>query len=302
MTLKSIHLLLTYTCNFECDHCFLYCSPRASGTFTLSQIKEVISQVKKVTSISNIGFEGGEPFLFYPLLVEAVRLCSAQELATAIQTNNYWALDLDDAVLWLEPLAQAGLTTLEVSSDDFHHGSEPSQTVRNAVAAAKEIGLMTNELCIKKPKVSFKDKAEKGVPIYQGGPKLRGRAAEILVQGLPTRPWEEFTECPYENLADPARVHLDAFGNIHLCQGLCMGNIWETPLHRLLREYDPRAHPICGPLLKGGPAQLARNYNIRHHEDSVDACHFCTRTCKALINRFPRYLTPGQVYGIPPDE
>jgi len=25
--IKEVHFLLTYTCNFECDHCFLYCGP-----------------------------------------------------------------------------------------------------------------------------------------------------------------------------------------------------------------------------------------------------------------------------------
>ena len=32
--LTGIHFLLTYSCTSECDHCFLYCSPNAKGTFT----------------------------------------------------------------------------------------------------------------------------------------------------------------------------------------------------------------------------------------------------------------------------
>ena len=36
--LNGIHFLLTYMCNSECDHCFLYSDPRAKGTFTLKQI------------------------------------------------------------------------------------------------------------------------------------------------------------------------------------------------------------------------------------------------------------------------
>ena len=83
--------------------------------------------------------------------------------------------------------------------------------------------------------------AKKGEPVYQGNPKIRGRAAEKLVQSMPVEPQNTFTECPYENLRDPGRVHLDAFGNIHLCQGLSMGNIWETPLSRLVNDYDPAA-------------------------------------------------------------
>lgn len=40
--LTGIHVLLPYMCNYECDHCFLYCSPRASGTFTLAKMKDLI--------------------------------------------------------------------------------------------------------------------------------------------------------------------------------------------------------------------------------------------------------------------
>ncbi len=298
MRLESIHLLLTYTCNFECDHCFLYCSPRSTGTFTINQIKELLKEVKKIDAIKSIGFEGGESFMFYPLLLEAVRLSAAQGLSTSIQTNNYWATSCEDAQLWLQPLVDAGLYGLDISTDDFHHGKEPSVTVQNAAKSAGNLGLQTNELRIQKPKVSDAKEIEKGEPVYLGGPKLRGRAADKLVKGMPTQPWENFTECPYEDLADPSRVHLDAFGNVHLCQGISMGNIWETPLSRLLDTYDPHSHPICGPILKGGPAKLATTYNISHSSQSVDPCHFCTRTCKTLLDKFPQYLTPRQVYGL----
>ena len=39
--LKEIHFLLTYACNYECDHCFLYCGPRSAGTFTLQKVKNL---------------------------------------------------------------------------------------------------------------------------------------------------------------------------------------------------------------------------------------------------------------------
>ena len=72
------------------------------------------------------------------------------------------------------------------------------------------------------------------------------------------------TECPFEDLRNPKRVHIDSFGIVHLCQGLSMGNMWEIPLSDLVNNYDPDAHPICGPLLKGGSAQLVKEYNVQH--------------------------------------
>jgi hypothetical protein len=138
----------------------------------------------------------------------------------------------------------------------------------------------------------------KGKPVIGGGVMFRGRAVEKLIEGLPRRPWEEFTECPYEDLENPERVHLDAYGNIHLCQGLSMGNMWDVSLSKIVRQYNADSHPICGPLLNGGPALLAKEYNVRHEAEYVDACHMCYLVRLALIDRFPQYLAPRLVYGL----
>ena len=53
-------------------------------------------------------------------------------------------------------------------------------------------------------------------------------------------------------------MHLDPYGNVQLCQGLSMGNAWQTPLALLAKNYDATTHPITGALLNGGPAQLVK--------------------------------------------
>jgi hypothetical protein len=77
-----------------------------------------------------------------------------------------------------------------------------------------------------------------------------------------------------------------------------MGNMWEKPISRIVPEYDPDAHPICGPLLAGGPALLAEKYGVRREEGYISACHLCYLARLALVERFPRYLAPRQVYGL----
>ena len=77
-----------------------------------------------------------------------------------------------------------------------------------------------------------------------------------------------------------------------------MGNLWEAPLSRLIAEYDARRHPICGPLVAGGPAALAREYGVRLGDDFVDECHYCYSVRRALVEGFPGYLAPPGVYGL----
>ena len=71
--LNGIHILLTYKCTLQCDHCFLYSGPKAQGTMTLPQIRSVLKEARKIKTVEWIYFEGGEPFLFYPSLIRYQR-------------------------------------------------------------------------------------------------------------------------------------------------------------------------------------------------------------------------------------
>ena len=113
MPLSGVHLLLSYTCTHECDHCFLYCSPRAEGTFTLAEVEALLDQARALPDVTEIYFEGGEPFLFYPVLVAGLEAASARGFRTGVVTNCYWATSTEDARLWLAPLATSFIAVME---------------------------------------------------------------------------------------------------------------------------------------------------------------------------------------------
>ena len=73
--------------------------------------------------------------------------------------------------------------------------------------------------------------------------------------------------------------------------------MFRTPLAEICRTYDPDAHPITGPLLRGGPAGLMREYGLTPSAGYADACHLCYRSRAALRPRFPEVLGPDQMYG-----
>src|SRR5512142_2531583 len=124
--LSGVHFLLTYKCTYECDHCFLYCSPNAEGVFTFEGVKAALKQAKEVPSIDSVYFEGGEAFLYYPLLLESVRQAKQLGFSVGIVSNAYWATSEADAMLWLRPLAELGIDDLSVSDDIFHSGDDPN--------------------------------------------------------------------------------------------------------------------------------------------------------------------------------
>lgn len=72
MKLNGLHLLLTYQCTLECDHCFVWGSPWQHGTMTFTIVKQILKQAKDTGTVHSIYFEGGEPFLYYAVLVAGV--------------------------------------------------------------------------------------------------------------------------------------------------------------------------------------------------------------------------------------
>jgi hypothetical protein len=299
LKLSGLHFLLTYQCTFECDHCFVWGSPFQKGTFTIAQIRDVLQQAVDCQTITEIYFEGGEAFLFYPVLLAGVSAAHAMGFSTGIVSNAYWATTPEDALLYLEPLVAAGLDHLEVSSDRFHGQEMENPEAICAQTAAARLGLASGMIQIDPPS-TFRDPqaALPGEPVSGGGVMYRGRAAVRLVEGLPVQPWQSFTTCPYENLVDPGRLHLDPLGYLHLCQGLVMGNLWQQPLNTILAEYDPERNPVVASLLAGGPAALVTDFRIQPQDGYVDACHLCYLARTELRSLFPSILTPDQMYGV----
>jgi hypothetical protein len=297
MKLTGLHLLLTYQCTFECDHCFAWGSPWQSGTLTLPQIRNILRQAHDLGTVKWIYFEGGEPFLYYGVLLQGVRKAAAMGFQVGIVSNGYWANDVEDALAWLRPLAGL-IQDLSVSTDLFHYSDAVSRQAENARLAAEQLGIPLGYMSVAQPETPGAATVVGQLP--QGGSAVmyRGRAVETLAPQAAKQPWTQFTECPHEDLREPGRLHLDPFGYLHLCQGLSVGNLFETPLAEICATYDPEAHPIAGPLLAGGPAELVRRYGLPHADGYADACHLCDEARRALRGRFPKVLLPDQMYGV----
>lgn len=298
MKLSGLHLLFTYRCLFECDHCFVWGSPRQAGTMTLSKIRRVLDSAEEVDTVEWIYFEGGESFLYYPVVLRGIQAAAAKGYKVGIVTNAYWATDVNDALEWLRPLGEL-VSDLSISGDLYHGSDENDRRVRNAVAAAERLGIPVATMHIVQPEAMQGTSADVRRPEGEFAVRFRGRAAEKLVAKAGRRPWTEFTTCPCEELRDPDRVHLDPDGHVHVCQGISAGNVFRESLKTICEAYDPDSHPVIGPLLEGGPAELVRRYGLPHEESYADACHLCYEARCALRTRFPDVLTPDQMYGVP---
>jgi hypothetical protein len=294
MPLTSVHILLTYACPYECDHCFLWCCPSSGGTMTLAQVKEVLRQVKQVPGVRRVYFEGGEPFLFHPLMVEGMRRARRNGLEVGTVTNAYWATGEEDASVWLRPLARLGISDLSVSSDQYHGEERQEERAQRAVRAAAKLGIPASILRVRAvdPPADWEAKGE-------GELYFHGRAAVKLAPKVAGGEWRCLTKCP-EVGSGMERVHVDAYGNVQFCQGITIGNIWERPLKEIMDGFRPEEHPIIGPLERGGPPQIAREHGLRPSKRYADGCHLCYDMRCRLRKRgkLSETLLPDQAYGM----
>jgi hypothetical protein len=279
-SLTSIHFLITYGCSAECDHCFIWGTPRRSAAMTVEQVDLFLDQVQAVGTVTGVCAEGGESFTRYDVVLHFLRAATARGLAASALTNASWVESRAQAQARIAELMAAGLTNLGISTDQWHQRSVPVERVDTLLEVCAEAGLAASRMETKIEGVMF-----------------RGRAAERLATGMPTRPTEELTACPHEKLDAPGRVHLDCYGMLHLCQGLTLG---PASIAQAIASYDPTTHPIVRALLAGGPyalAQFAAGFGFEIEPGYVDACHLCYRAREFLRPHFPDLLGPNEMYG-----
>ena len=118
MRFRGIIFNLTYDCDLDCPHCFYYRQPTSRGVFSLDRLGRIIESTREVAPVREVHYTGGEPFLYYDRLVEAVAL--ARRLGArriTCSTNCSWADDLGKARDMIGWLKEAGLTWFLISAD-----------------------------------------------------------------------------------------------------------------------------------------------------------------------------------------
>jgi hypothetical protein len=297
MKISGLHLLLTYQCTFECDHCFVWGSPWQNGVMTQENIERILQQAESAGSVRSIYFEGGEPFLYYATLLKGVQIAAGMGFEVGIVSNAYWATSYADALESLKPFAGL-LADLTISSDLYHFSEQVSRQSQNAAQAAGALGIPLGSICVAQPEEVNAAQTHGQLPTGVGAVMYRGRAAEKLVSRSSLHPWQQFTQCPHEDLRDPGRMHVDPFGFLHICQGITIGNIYREDLAAICSGFDPDTHPILSALLSGGPARLVQQYEPECMPGYADACHLCYSARQQLRPRFPGILIPDEMYGV----
>ena len=134
--LSHIGITLTEKCNINCRHCIVDCNSISKNEWNGNSLNRLIKQIRLTNLVNTIGFTGGEPFLDFERLKNAVIQCTVLGINTSVVTNGYWASDSNIAQNMLNILN--GLSKIAVSTDKFHREFISIQNVKNIIKIANE--------------------------------------------------------------------------------------------------------------------------------------------------------------------
>jgi len=265
---------------------------------------------------AKIHITGGEPFLYWEQMLKILKQAKKLNLGPVdlIETNAFWATSEKIIKQRLKALDQLAMLRLKISCDPFHQEFIDITLIKNLVSIAADLlgqkrvlirwqKYLDYQIDMKNISPSLRDQryleAIKDYPC-----RFTGRAASHLASLAASKTFESLKalNCKSDFLAAKG-IHIDPFGNVFsgTCSGIIIGNINQTPLEDIWKQFLPKDNEIIDPLFNNGPVglcNLAEKYGFQKENLYADKCHLCTKIRKFFFNKelFNSSIGPLQCY------
>ena len=136
---SDIGLILSYKCQSSCARCLYNCGPGWIEWMTPEAVEEALTVMKPWKHPFQVHITGGEPFLNFPLLKQAVEIAAELSIPCYVETNAGWCVREELAKEKFTALRQAGLHAVLISCSPFHAETIPAKNTLLAIRTAMEI-------------------------------------------------------------------------------------------------------------------------------------------------------------------
>lgn len=319
ISISGITWITTYNCNFNCDHCFF--ETQGNNKYMEPElIERALSGFKYSDKMFWQHLSGGEIFLQPDTLFSIIEKIQQHFKGNiGLSTNGYWATSKEKTETLLQKLQQHGINGLAVSADYYHTPFMNKQSVQNLLTALTTsnmkvhsylMGARLDERVAYSTKVNTKAeelanelKPFADFPLAPTTVRSIGKGSRInqpKENPLPTGYCTELCTClgtrtPF----NPAMVWIDPYGNVMICYGIIIGNLYKQSLNEIIENYHPEQNPILKALSDMGPQSLhnlATEHMVALPEKYFDECDLCYTTRKALRKIYPAVLGPDECY------
>jgi MoaA/NifB/PqqE/SkfB family radical SAM enzyme len=309
---RSAGLLLTYKCNASCEFCYYNCGPEKNGLMSIDTAISAWQSLRILAGDSaKVHITGGEPFLYWDHLQEVLQRARTEKLGRVdlIETNGSWATSERIAGQRLRRLDELGMYHLKISTDPFHQEYVDVESVRRLADIAADL-LGPDRVLVRWQKylddpvnmrnLSPAQRNQEYIRAMAEYPcRLTGRAAGKLAELIASEPIESLaTNNCKSDILGAKGVHIDPFGNVFsgTCSGIVFGNVNQTPLEEIWKQFRPERNRFIKTLFDHGPAGLleeAKNLSYREAGLYAGKCHLCTSLRQFLFIRGVEEATVG---------
>jgi hypothetical protein len=298
----DVGIILSYRCHTACKHCLYNCGPGwEKEPMSTETLREALQAITTWPRAPQVHFTGGEPFLFFPLLLEGVKRATQLGITSYVETSAQWCLDSNEAAQRFQTLREAGLQAVLISCSPFHAETIPPLRTLEAVHAALEVfgseGVILylpdflrviQAFDLDRPTPLSRYEERYGVEgarriLWQGYSIISGgRSGYELGHIAPRRAAEAFSQadCALDILY-AHHSHLDLYGNYisGFCGGLSVGDWHDLPQLRL--DFSEGRYPaLVEILVERGPYGLLELARATSGYQPLPAgyagkCHLC---------------------------
>lgn len=323
----SAGVILSYKCSSECKHCMYACSPLwRADWLTEEGVKLVLSRLAQRIRPSPYGpdsvsvnhglhFTGGEPFLNFSLLLDAVKLAHELKIPSIfVETNCFWCVNDEVTMNRFTALKEAGLNGILISVNPFILEHVPFRRTERAIKIGSEVfgenTMIYQEIHYQRFK-SLRVENTLTLDQYLGKEKGALRRSELLPMGracyrlkhlfvrYPAKAF--FDESCIPELTRDWHVHVDNYFNYiaGYCGGISLGDARE--LDALTQGVDLQDKPILRALatsLRSLYEFAVREFNYEEEEGYISKCHLCADIRRHIVRQTDEFkeLQPRELY------
>lgn len=288
-------LTLGYRCNMLCKSCFIGDKLFDDKTaLTYEEAIQIIESAARLQTIRSVAFVGGEPFVYYKLMLRiAAYVHRHYRCPLNVTTNGSWAKTHNSTRRLLDPLHDLGLGWLMLSLDQYHLEFGAIDQASNCLERALELDINTSVQVIRRkgaPRAKDFCEALKGrldvsrVQWIENPCSAIGNAKTMLrAEDLE---WHEDIPPGGCNAGEILNIQPD--GEIKPCCGaglmskrLSLGNAKHQMVHEQVHRAEADSLINCL-IANQGPRGLARLLRdagrgdlVDRHAPFTDACHAC---------------------------
>jgi hypothetical protein len=272
-------------------------------------LEAAIQLVEDWSSVKQVHFTGGEPFLNFPLLLKAEKLACTAQIPAYVETSADWCVSPDLARRRFIALHEVGLRAIMISCSPFHAETIPLERTLMAIGEALDVFGLQGVMVFQ---YDWIDQIRRfgthtptpisryiesfgldpcGVMLWEGYGLISGGRAGYALGHMTDRVPAYIFEgqrC-YQEILNPSQFHLDLYGNFIPgdCGGLSLCD-WRS-IPPTVKEFPAiELSPLIRILVESGPYGLY-TYACEEHGFSASKggyagkCHLCVDVRRHLV-------------------